>query len=142
MDEGIRLETLPAVKGKTVNFQVEYESMKRAYLQAEEDLAIAKSSDEGWKSIKIDERCTISVQSKGTTMQLKTRGTVDLNIKHICYAAYLIKHYNQSIPFCKEAKDILEPSRVEKIGFLRISIPVPFIKDRSTLVRGVAFRKS
>ena len=75
-------------------------------------------------------------------MRLKTKGRVDLNIKHICYAAYLIKHYNQSIPFCKEAKDILEPSRVEKIGFLRISIPVPFIKDRSTLVRGVAFRKS
>lgn len=45
MDEGIRLDNLPAVKGKTVNFKIEYESMKRAFLQAEEDLAIAKGSD-------------------------------------------------------------------------------------------------
>lgn len=67
---------------------------------------------------------------------------MDLNAKHIFYAAYLIKHYNVTIPFCKEAKDILEPSRVEKIGFIRLSIPVPFIRDRSTLVRGVGFRHS
>ena len=45
MDEGIRLDTLPAIKDRTVNFKVEFESMKRAYLQAEEDLKIAKGSD-------------------------------------------------------------------------------------------------
>lgn len=35
MSEGIVLDSLPAIKEKTVNFKVEYKSMKRAYLQAE-----------------------------------------------------------------------------------------------------------
>lgn len=92
--------------------------------------------------IDIDDKCTIAVRSKGTVLELKVRGTVDLNIKHACCAAYLINHYNECIPFCKEAKDILEPSRVEKVGFIRLSIPIPFIKDRSVLIRGVGYRLS
>ena len=35
MDEGIRLDTLPAVKERAIDFKVEYESMKRVYLQAQ-----------------------------------------------------------------------------------------------------------
>jgi hypothetical protein len=34
----------------------------------------------------------------------------------------------------------MEPTRLEKIGFLKLSIPIPFIKDRSTLLRGLGFQ--
>lgn len=54
--------------------------------------------------------------------------------------AYLIKLYTECFPFCKEAYDIKEPTRLEKIGFLKLSIPIPFIKDRSTLLRGIGFQ--
>ena len=124
------------------NLKMEYTSMKKTLLLATQDIDLAKSSNQGWKVIDIDDKCTIAVRSKGTVLELKVKGTVDLNVKHICCAAYLIKHYNECIPFCKEAKDLLEPSRVEKVGFLRLSIPVPFIKDRSVLVRGVGYRLS
>jgi hypothetical protein len=55
--------------------------------------------------------------------------------------AYLIKFYTECLPFCKEAHDLKEPSKVEKIGFIRLSLPVPLIKDRSAILRGVGINR-
>lgn len=70
-------------------------------------------------------------------LEMKSRGSVDCNIKCFLYLAYLIKLYSHCLPFCKEAHDIMQPTRLEKIGFVRLSIPIPFIKDRCTYLRGV-----
>jgi hypothetical protein len=101
LQEGADLNALSALGPYKTDFRIEYESMKRMFAIATADLNIAKGSDEGWKEIKIDEKCTLLVKSHDTVLQLKIRGTVDLNIKHICYAAYLVKHYTECFPFCK-----------------------------------------
>ncbi len=54
--------------------------------------------------------------------------------------AYLMKLYTECFPFCKEAFDILQPTKLEKIGLLRLSIPIPLIKDRSCILRGIGFQ--
>jgi len=62
---------------------------------------IANSNDEGWKVIQIDSKCSISIRVKGTEIELKSKGTLQVNIKHILYVAYLMKFYTQCLPFCK-----------------------------------------
>ena len=54
--------------------------------------------------------------------------------------AFLIKFYKECIPFCKEAADLKQPTKLEKIGLLRLSIPIPFLKDRSCILRGIGFQ--
>ena len=73
-------------------------------------------------------------------MELKSKGILGINIKHLIIVPYLIKHYTSCFPFCKEACDIKQPTKLEKIGFLRLSIPIPLIKDRCCLIRGIGIQ--
>jgi hypothetical protein len=75
-------------------------------------------------------------------IEIKSRGILKANLKNLLCVAYLIKLYNQCLPFCKESIDIREVSRVQKVGFIRLSIPVPFIKDRSTLLMGIGIDRT
>jgi hypothetical protein len=113
--------------------------MMRVLEMTESMLTLANSPNEGWKSIKIDDRCSLSIRTNHTLLEMKSRGVIECNVKHFLYLAYLVKLYSHCLPFCKEAEDILQPTRLEKIGFIRLSIPIPFIKDRCTFLRGVGF---
>jgi len=61
-------------------------------------------------------------------------------MKKVLIVAYLMKFYGHCFPFCKEAKDLGQPSPLEKAGYLRISLPIPLIKDRAALLRGVGMK--
>ena len=111
--------------------------MRRVLERTQALLQLANSPNDGWRGIKIDEKCTLSIKPNQTMLELKSKGTVDCNIKCFLYLAYLIKLYSHCLPFCKEAHDLMQPTRLEKIGFVRLSIPIPFIKDRCTYLRGV-----
>lgn len=113
--------------------------MKRVLTQTEAILVLANSPNEGWKTIDMDDKCQLAVRTNGTFLEMKSKGLLQTNVKHFLYLAYLIKLYTNCLPFCKEAHDIRQVSRLEKIGFVRLSIPIPFIKDRCTLLRGVGF---
>lgn len=67
---------------------------------------------------------------------------LEVDIKNVLIMAYLMKLYTECFPFCKEAFDIKEPTKLEKVGFIRLSLPIPFIKDRSTLLKGTGFQLS
>jgi len=73
-------------------------------------------------------------------MEIKSSGIIDLPLIHALIVPFLIKHYTSCFPFCKEALDLKEPTRLEKVGFMRLSIPIPFLKDRSVVIRGVGFQ--
>jgi hypothetical protein len=55
---------------------VQYEEMRRVLEMTEMMLNIAKAPNEGWKSIKIDDRCTLSVKTNQTLMELKIQGAI------------------------------------------------------------------
>lgn len=114
--------------------------MKRVFAESERLIQISKEPEEGWKTMQMDEKCTMSVRANKTLMELKSRGILDIDIKHALIIAYLIKLYTECFPFCKEAFDIQQPTKLEKIGFIRLSIPIPLIKDRSCLLRGIGFQ--
>lgn len=88
----------------------------------------------------MDEQCTVSVRANNTIMELKSEGIMDISLKNILIVAFLMKHYKACIPFCKEAVDLQQPTKLEKIGLIRMSIPIPFIKDRSCILRGIGFQ--
>jgi hypothetical protein len=54
----------------------------------------------------------MSVRANGTLMELKSSGIIDLNLKHLLIVAFLIKHYKECIPFCKESADLKQPTRL------------------------------
>jgi hypothetical protein len=120
----------------------QYHSMKRVLSESDKLLKIAYDPDNNeWKNIDIDKQCILSVRSNKTLMELKSRVILDLSMKNTLIIAYLIKHYPECLPFCKEAVDIKQPTELEKLGFIRLSIPIPFIKDRSTELRGIGFQQ-
>jgi len=88
----------------------------------------------------MDKKCSFSVRSNNTVMEIKSSGIIDLPLIHALIVPFLIKHYTSCFPFCKEALDLKEPTRLEKVGFMRLSIPIPFLKDRSVVIRGVGFQ--
>ena len=82
----------------------------------------------------------MSVRAHKTLMELKSQGVLDIHIKHMLIVPYLMKLYTECFPFCKEAADLKQPTKLEKIGFIRLSIPIPFLKDRSCLLRGIGYQ--
>ncbi len=109
--------------------------MKTTYEHLIGDLSKAKESLEGWSINKVDEKCFIAVRSQGTILELRCHGTIQTNVKNIVIMAYLIKLYNECLPFCKESYDIKDASPFEKIAFLRFKIPL--INDRCIYLRGI-----
>jgi hypothetical protein len=65
---GFDLSALSSLRKYPNDFAVEYSSMKRLLDIAAKNIEMAKSSNEGWKVIDIDERCIIAVRSKGTVV--------------------------------------------------------------------------
>jgi hypothetical protein len=140
MKGGINLRELSQYHKIEYNMEEQYHSMKRVLAESDRLIKISREPEEGWKTMEMDEKCTMSVRANKTLMELKSRGILDIDIKHALIIAYLIKLYTECFPFCKEAFDVQQPTKLEKIGFIRLSIPIPLIKDRSCLLRGIGFQ--
>lgn len=71
----------------------QYTSMKRVLIESQKLLELSRQSDEGWKTIDIDEKCKMAVRSNKTLMELKSQGVLDINIKSMLVVPYLMKLY-------------------------------------------------
>ena len=122
------------------DIEEQYHSMKRVIYESERLISISLAQEEGWKMMKMNEECTFSVRANNTIMEVKSKGVLNLDIKEALVVAYLMKHYTSCFPFCKEAFDIKQPTKLEKIGLLRLAIPIPLVKDRSCIIRGIGYQ--
>ena len=52
------------------------------------------------------------MRANGTIMELKSKGVLEIDFTHLLIVPYLIKHYKECFPFCKEAMDIQQPTKL------------------------------
>lgn len=65
--------------------------MKRILTKTIQLLKLPSKKEEGWREFKIDERCSFTLKSTNSVIELKSSGTLECDIKNLLNLAYMVK---------------------------------------------------